>query len=256
MAGRHGELRVGTSGYQYEHWRGIVYPEALPKRRWFEYYARHFDTVEINNTFYGLPAPATFERWRDAAPSGFLYALKYSRYGTHIKRLKDPEAHLSVFVERAERLGPLLGPILVQLPPGWAPAPERLAAFLDAAPPSHRWAVEFRDARWLREEVYSILREHNAALCIHDLIDEHPWVLTADWLYLRFHGAGYAGSYSPRMLAAQAGRVAEHLRAGVDVFAYFNNDIEGYAVANARDLRAYVRERLGLDGGARRSRAG
>ncbi len=243
MAGMGGELRIGTSGYQYEHWRGVFYPRGLPKTRWFEHYARHFDTVEVNNTFYGLPAPATFDRWRAAAPAGFLYALKYSRYGTHIKRLKDPEAHLSVFLERAERLGPLLGPILVQLPPAWGPAVERLAAFLETAPARQRWAVEFRDARWLCEEVYSVLREHNAALCIHDLIDEHPWVVTADWLYLRFHGVGYAGRYPLHVLRSRAVRVMEHLRAGRDVFAYFNNDIEGYAVANARELREFLRAR-------------
>lgn len=235
-----GTLRIGTSGYQYDHWRGPFYPDDLPKSRWFEHYAGRFDTVEVNNTFYHLPGADTFERWRAAAPAGFCYALKYSRYGTHMKRLKDPEAHLGRFLEAARGLGPALGPILVQLPPRWRADPERLAAFLDAAPGDCRWTVEVRDERWLCDEVFAVLESHGAALCIHDMLPDHPRRLTADWVYLRFHGDHYQGSYSSAFLAARAEEIRADLAAGRDVYAYFNNDEAGHAVRNASELKALL----------------
>ncbi|HXG52794.1 MAG TPA: DUF72 domain-containing protein [candidate division Zixibacteria bacterium] len=240
MKRRRATFRVGTSGWHYAHWRGIFYPEDLPPARWFSHYAREFDTVEINNTFYRLPEAATFEAWRRQAPPGFCYALKFSRYGSHIVRLKRPRATIGRFLARATRLGEFLGPILVQLPPNWKADPGRLAAFLKAAPKQLRWAVELRDPRWLCEDVFAALEEHAAALCIHDLIADHPRRLTASWTYLRFHGDRYSGSYSPRRLRAEAGWIRDRLEEGRDVFAYFNNDAEGYAVRNAADLRAYV----------------
>jgi len=235
-----GVLRIGTSGYQYDHWSGRFYPEGLPKTRWFDHYASQFDTVEINNTFYHLPKATTFDSWRERAPDGFCYALKFSRYGTHLKHLKDPEDSIGTFLERAERLEPFLGPILVQLRPHWHADPERLDRFLDAAPPDHAWAVEFRDPSWLCDDVYDVLKRHEAALCIHDMIPDHPRVQTAGWIYLRFHGAGYGGSYPHQALSAEAQRIREHLDAGTDVYAYFNKDAEGFAVTNAADLRRYA----------------
>jgi uncharacterized protein YecE (DUF72 family) len=237
---RQGELRVGTSGYQYRHWKGDFYPRDLPTSRWFDHYAGRFDTVEINNTFYNLPEPGTFDDWRDAAPPGFLFALKYSRYGTHMKHLKDPEAALEPFLERAERLGRRLGPILVQLPPRWSADPGRLDAFLRAAPRRHRFAVELRDPSWLCDEVFDVLRRRRAALVIHDLLESHPVLLTADWTYLRFHGRRYGGSYSSQALSGQARRIRRWRRRGHDVYAYFNNDVGGHAPRNAADLRRYV----------------
>jgi uncharacterized protein YecE (DUF72 family) len=237
---RQGELRVGTSGYQYRHWRGDFYPRGLPTARWLAHYTRRFDTVEINNTFYNLPEPRTFDDWREAAPPGFLFALKYSRYGTHMKHLKDPEAALGPFLERAERLGRRLGPILVQLPPRWSADPGRLDAFLRAAPRRHRFAVELRDPSWLCDEVFDVLRRRRAALVIHDLIEGHPVELTADWTYLRFHGRRYGGSYSPQALSGQARRIRRWRGRGHDVYAYFNNDVGGHAPRNAADLRRYV----------------
>jgi uncharacterized protein YecE (DUF72 family) len=235
-----GVLRVGTSGYHYDHWRGVFYPQDLPKTEWFLHYARQFDTVEINNTFYWLPEATTFSAWRRQAPKGFCYALKFSRYGSHIVRLKKPRDTIGKFLKRADRLGEFLGPILVQLPPNWKAAPERLAAFLDTASKNHRWAVEFRDRRWLCEEVFAILNEHGSALCIHDLIDDHPRLVTASWVYLRFHGEHYSGSYSSEKLKAEARWIKQQLASGKDVFAYFNNDAQGYAVKNAVALRRYV----------------
>jgi uncharacterized protein YecE (DUF72 family) len=239
---KHAALRVGTSGYQYKHWRQVFYPKGLPVSRWFEHYARHFDTVELNSTFYRLPEAATFAAWRSQAPRGFCYAVKFSRYGSHLRRLLGPEALLERFFERAAALGRTLGPILVQLPPNWRCDAERLRAFLAAAPRRYRWAVEFRDPRWLCEEVYEVLRRHRAALCLHDMIPDHPAVLTTDWTYIRYHGERYGGCYSPRHLAGQAGRIRGYLADGRDVFAYFNNDAQGYAVANALDLRRLVAE--------------
>jgi uncharacterized protein YecE (DUF72 family) len=235
-----GQLRIGTSGYQYPHWRSVFYPERLPTREWLRYYSTRFDTVEINNTFYQLPSEKTFDTWRETAPEGFCFALKFSRYGSHVKRLKDPAPTIQRFLERAERLRLSLGPILVQLPPRWHVAPDRLEGFFSAAPPEHRWAIEFRDPSWLCEEVYAILRRHEAALCVHDLIERHPREITAPWMYLRFHGERYAGSYSHQALRAEAKRIRSHLRDGLDVFVYFNNDAEGYAPKNAEQLRRYV----------------
>ncbi len=231
------QLRIGTSGYQYDHWRGILYPTEIPKRRWFEIYAAHFDTVEVNNTFYRLPETHTFEAWRDQAPPNFCYALKFSRFGTHIKRLKDPEEPIARFTTRASRLGHFLGPILVQLPPNMRPEPERLERFLKAAPRRYRWAVEFRHGDWLREETYALLRRHRAALCIHDKIADHPRVETTDWIYLRYHWGEQDGSYSADQLAREAEWIRGWRDRGLDVYAYFNNDLNGHAVHNATELR-------------------
>ena len=235
-----GQFRVGTSGYQYDHWKAVFYPADLPKKQWFAHYAKHFDTVEINNTFYRLPSAEAFDAWRRQAPPGFCYVLKFSRYGSHLKRLKDGRATIQRFLRVARRLKNSLGPILVQLPPNWNVNTERLGDFLKAAPRSVRWAFEFRDPTWLCEEVFLLMRRYNAALCIHDMIGDHPRCLTADWTYLRFHGDRYRGSYSCKALEAQAQWIKGQLGEGKDVYAYFNNDAEGYAVRNAVDLKRYV----------------
>ena len=236
-----GTCRIGTSGYQYDHWRNVFYPEDLPKKEWFSFYAQRFDTVEINNTFYNLPKAETFDNWKKAAPEGFRYVLKFSRYGSHIKRLKDPEASIGQFMDRARHLGDTLAAVLVQVPPKWKPAPDRLAAFFAAAPSDTRWAFEVRDPRWLTDDIFNILRDNNVALCIHDIIPDHPHVTTADWVYLRFHGDHYAGSYSDEELSGTAATIKEHLAEGRDVMTFFNNDAEGYAAKNAATLKDMVR---------------
>lgn len=247
---RLGELRIGTSGYQYRHWRGRLYPRRMPVSHWLAHYARHFDTVEMNVTFYGLPQPEVFEAWCEQVPANFRFALKFSRYGSHMKHLREPRRSLRPFLQRAVRLGDRLGPILVQLPPRWRADPGRLAAFLDAARPDLRWAFEFRDPSWLDEEVLDVLRDHGAALCLHDLLEDHPRLLTAGWTYLRFHGPPRGGGYSPQALGAVARRVRRWRRAGADVYAYFNNDRAGHAVVDAERLR-----RLAGEGRRRRARA-
>jgi uncharacterized protein YecE (DUF72 family) len=233
-------FHVGTSGYHYRHWQGVFYPEGLRKREWLAYYARHFDTVEINNTFYRLPSAETFAAWRAQVPALFCYALKFSRYGSHLKRLRAPRESVTKFLDRAAQLGTALGPILVQLPPRWDVRVERLKDFLAAAPRDYRWALEFRDPRWLRADVFALLESYNAALCIHDLIADHPRRATADWVYVRFHGGSEDGNYPDPVLAARAEEVVRYLSQGLEVFAYFNNDAHGYAVRNAMTLRQSV----------------
>jgi uncharacterized protein YecE (DUF72 family) len=234
-----GELRIGTSGYQYDHWRGVLYPTGLPKKRWLAHYARTFDTVEINNTFYRLPSRETFAAWRREAPEDFVFAVKMSRFATHMKKLMDPEATIGLFLERSAPLGETMGPILAQLPPRWHADAGRLDAFLAAAPGRHRWAIEVRDQSWLNEDVYRVLRRHRAALVIHDLIAGHPREVTASWTYLRFHG-GPGGTYTSAHLASRARWIAERAREGLDVYAFFNNDRGGYAVRDAMRLRDMV----------------
>lgn len=237
------QCRIGTSGYQYKHWRGDFYPAKMPTKEWFAHYAATFDTVEINNTFYRLPEASVFQNWNAAAPPGFRYAIKFNRYASHRKKLKDPEEPLERFLSRVEELKSYLGPILVQLPPRWGVAPARLDQFLSLAPRRHRWAVEFRDPSWLIDEVYDVLCRHNAALCIHDLIPDHPHVITADWFYQRFHGGrGYARNYEDDVLARVAADLRKQLRAGRDLWVYFNNDVHGHAIRNALSLRGLVCE--------------
>ena len=243
-----GRAWIGTSGWQYPHWRGVVYPASLPTSGWFAFYARHFETVEVNNTFYRLPAESVFHRWRAQAPPGFLYALKLSRTITHLKKLREVRPLLDRFVTHARPLGRHRGPLLVQLPPRWRPEPERLEAFLASLPRGWKAAVEVRDERWLCEAVYAVLRRHDVPLVIHDLIAAHPWVETASWDYLRFHGGpsgDYAGKYSERQLAAVAAKIRASLSRGRTLFAYFNNDVGGHAFHDAQTLKRMLEEDAG-----------
>jgi uncharacterized protein YecE (DUF72 family) len=244
-----GVARVGCSGWMYKHWRDVVYPHSLPQRRWFEYYATMFDTVEINNTFYRLPAEKTVEGWQAQAPPRFVYAVKLGAFGSHRMKLRDAASWLPNHLDRLERLGPTAGPTLVQLPPRWRRNTERLDEFLTVAPKTWRWAVELREPSWLHDEVYEVLHKHGAALCIHDLLAGHPWELTTDWAYVRFHGPNatthaYQGRYGEDGLFWMASRLSGWLDEGHDVYAYFNNDDSGYAVQDARRLS----ERLKHDG--------
>jgi uncharacterized protein YecE (DUF72 family) len=234
---------VGCSGWSYKDWRGLVYPADLPSRRWFEYYATLFDTVEINNTFYRLPPVTMVERWAAHAPDGFVYALKLGAFGSHRMKLRDAATWLPNHLDRAERLGLSLGPTLVQLPPGWKRNSQRLDEFLSVAPTRLRWAVELREPSWLHDDVFDVLRRHGAALCLHDLLAGHPWIVTTDWAYVRFHGPNalehkYVGRYGGRRLWRPARRLRSWLDEGLDVYAYFNNDYHGHAVQDALWLRS------------------
>jgi uncharacterized protein YecE (DUF72 family) len=239
-------VRIGTSGWEYAHWRGDFYPTDLPKGRWFEHYARHFDTVELNTSFYRLPRAEAFAGWRTKAPSGFTFAVKASRYLTHVKRLSEPEEPLERFWTRARRLGDRFGPVLYQLPPRWLPNEERLAQFLDAIPRDHPQVVEFRDRRWYTPTIYELLERAGVGLCLHDMggsATAHDRV--GPLVYVRFHGSGarYGGRYPDAALVAWAERIASWSAGGCPVWAYFNNDIGGHAVRDAARLRDMVVER-------------
>lgn len=235
-----GTLHVGTSGWSYEPWVGPFYPEDLPAEDRFRYYADHFSTVEVNNTFYQLPDTSTIRTWREQAPEGFTYAVKGNRYITHRKKLKDPTEPVGRFLQRMELLRPHLGPLLFQLPPNWHANPERLDAFLNEIGDEHRTVLEFRDRSWFVDDVYDALKAHGAALCIYDDAGHtSPKEITAGFVYLRFHGTeeGYRGSYGASGLAPWAGAIHTWLDQGKDVFAYFNNDADISAPDDARILK-------------------
>ncbi len=247
-------VRVGTSGWIYKHWRGVFYPAGLPQRRWLEFYAEHFDTVEVNFSFYRLPERATFESWRRRAPPGFAFAVKGSRFITHLKQLHEPEEHVALFFERVAGLGDAVGPVLWQLPPRLRRDDARLAAFLAVLPAGFQNAIEFRHESWLAEPVFDLLSAHGVALCIPD----HPHLpqalrLTAGWTYLRFHYGGgdhdTDGDYPPAELEAWAGRIRRFQAEGAAVWAYFNNDWRGYAIRNALALRELLGVRRGANSG-------
>ena len=237
-----GELRVGCSGWSYKDWRGVVYPAEVPQRRWFECYQELFDTVELNSTFYRLPTTTAVEGWAAAAKPNFMFALKLGAFGSHRMKLRDAASWLPNHLDRALRLGAHLGPTLVQLPPRWKRNTERLDEFLEIAPRTMRWAVEIREPSWLHDDVFDVLRKHGTALCIHDLLPSHPFELTTDWTYVRFHGPDavnrpYHGAYGVEELCAWSRRLRSVLDCGRDVYAYFNNDWHGNAVNDAKILR-------------------
>jgi uncharacterized protein YecE (DUF72 family) len=235
--------RVGCSGWVYRHWRNDFYPADLATTGWFAHYARTFDTVEINNSFYRLPSSQAFERWRRQAPPCFLFAVKASRYLTHLRKLKEPEAPLELFFDRARHLGPALGPVLYQLPPVWKRDVDRLAAFLEALPRDVRHVVEFREPSWYHDRIFALLQQHGVALCLHDMSQSTPpRVRVGPFTYVRFHGASakYGGGYADDQLRDWADWLAGDRDAGREVFAYFNNDVGGHAPRDAVRLRAML----------------
>lgn len=226
---------VGTSGWHYSHWQGVFYPEGLPKSHWLEHYAGHFGSVEINGSFYRLPGEAAVRAWRDATPDDFRFAAKASRFITHMKKLREVHDAVDTFLDRIALLGDKLGPVLFQLPPRWRVDLKRLGEFLAILPKGREWAFEFRDPSWHCEDVYRLLRAHNAAFCVFDLAGfASPKLATADFAYLRLHGPGaaYCGRYGESGLRPWA----EWLIKQSDVdrsYVYFDNDQAGYAVEDA-----------------------
>ncbi|MGI9103803.1 MAG: DUF72 domain-containing protein [Terriglobales bacterium] len=236
-------VHIGTSGWHYKHWCGPFYEDKLPASKMLPVYYQRFDTVEINNSFYRLPSAETFRCWRESTPRGFCFAVKASRFITHMKKLKEPRNALENLLPRAEELKEKLGPILFQLPPKWTLNGERLEEFLSALPPHHRYAFEFREPSWHKEEIYGMLRRYNAAFCIYELNQfRSPEPITADFTYVRLHGPGgpYQGSYSARAVRGWAEKIArwgEHLK---KIYVYFDNDQAGYAAQNALELKRLV----------------
>jgi uncharacterized protein YecE (DUF72 family) len=239
---REGAHHVGCSGWNYAHWRdGVFYPPRCPARLWLEFYARHFDTVEVNATFYRLPTVKAVQGWVDQTPDNFVFAVKGSRYLTHIKRLTDLEGGLARFYERIEPLvrSPKLGPVLWQLPPTFRRDDERLARALERLP-SGRHCFEFRHPSWFADDVMRLLREEDVALVIGDRPQVHGFQtheLTTDWTFVRFHAGtrGRRGNYSETELREWAARISSW--PVEETFLYFNNDWEGFAPRNATRLR-------------------
>lgn len=237
-----GEVRVGTSGWQYQDWRGgVVYPEGLGQPRWLGFYASRFPTVEVNATFYRLASEPAVQRWREAVPSAFEFVLKGSRFITHRLKLREADDAVARFFAPLQPVLDRTPVILWQLPPAWRRNVDRLDAFLAGLPPGHRYAVEFRDDDWYHVDSYRVLERHGASLVwlSSSLTRRHEPVQTADHVYVRFHGLSvepYRYDYSRAELEPWAGRLVEVAGAGMPAWVFFNNDHEGNAVRNAEVL--------------------
>ena len=236
-------IRIGCSGWNYRHWRGLFYPEGLPQKRWFAFYAEHFDTVEINNSFYRLPKAETFQTWRAAAPPGFCYAVKANRFLTQAKKLKDCEEPLQRMMTPFRALGDRLGPILYQLPPRFRINLDRLRDFLKLVPKDVTNVFEFRDASWYVPETFALLDGYGASFCSHDMAGSaSERIAVGPVAYVRFHGAAgkYWGRYPDEALLSWTDWMADQAKAGRAVWAYFNNDSHAHAIHDAQTLKAMV----------------
>jgi uncharacterized protein YecE (DUF72 family) len=234
---------IGTSGWHYKHWLGTFYPEGLAASKMLAYYVQHFDTVELNNSFYKLPAASSLTAWRDSTPPDFHFAVKGSRFLTHMKKLNNAEEGLRRFLDAVDVLDPKLGPILFQLPPNWEVDAERLAAFLEIFPRYRRCVFEFRNPTWDTAQVYELLSKYRAGYCIFDLAGyQSPVQVSTDFAYLRLHGPGgkYQGSYNDAALARWARRIREWAKELQAVYVYFDNDDSGYAPKDALRLKAMI----------------
>lgn len=234
----HMHMHIGTSGWNYKHWKGVFYPEGLRSQDWLQFYTGQFDTVELNVTFYRSVKPETFGKWRVAAPPGFLFSTKMSRYITHIKRLGMEQESMARFFESVSVLADKLGIVLIQLPPSLKFDDALLANFFDALDPRFRYTVEARNQTFIDDRFFSLLHDRNIAWCISDTAGRYPYheTVTADFTYLRLHGSEklYASSYSDDELRA----ISDKIRAwGKDAYIYFDNDFGGFAPKNARSLK-------------------
>jgi len=246
------KLFIGTSGWVYGHWTGIFYPEDLPSKDKLKYFSQHFKTVEINYSFYHLPRPSTYQNWYNQTPEDFLFAVKASRFITHIKRLNEVKEAWETFIENALNLKEKLGPILFQFPPSFKATAEninRLENFLKSISVNQRldqrksaeikYAFEFRHKSWCDKKIYDLLKKYNVAWVIADS-PSYPKakVVTADFVYVRMHGSKvlFSSNYTKRELQDLAQKIKKYLKQGLDVYVYFNNDFHGYAIENAKEL--------------------
>ncbi|HUS18663.1 MAG TPA: DUF72 domain-containing protein [Terriglobales bacterium] len=236
---------IGTSGWHYKHWLGNFYPAKLPASKMLAHYLQHFDTVELNNSFYRLPNIETLEAWRKNTPKDFVFAVKGSRFITHNKKLKEPHHALENLLPRIDVLKKKLGPILFQLPPAWRLNELRLEEFLHALPKYHRYTFEFREPSWHTPRVLELLREYRASYCVYDIGGYHsPIEVTTDFAYIRLHGPGdkYQGSYSHEALARWAAWIHDWSSRLTAIYIYFDNDQAGYAAQNALTLKRLIAE--------------
>lgn len=234
-------IRIGTSGWSYPHWKESFFPVNCPKSKWLEYYCEHFDTVELNATFYRLPHLKTVENWYLRTPEPFIWSVKASKYITHTKRLKEPEKPLEKFFANLSGLKEKLGPVLFQLPPGLSFDEKRFQIFCQSLKPSQRYALEVRHSSWISEKVFAILKAHNIAFCIADTSGRYPYheIVTANFAYIRLHGSKklYKSDYSKNELEIWAQKIKALEK---DTYVYFDNDFEGYAVKNAKRLKGIL----------------
>jgi uncharacterized protein YecE (DUF72 family) len=241
---KRGKVFIGTSGWHYKHWKGTFYPERTKDAEQMQLYLQHFRTVEINNSFYRLPSPGTFETWRDAVPRDFVFSVKASRFITHNKKLKDPASSSRLFFDHVVFLKRKLGPILFQLPPLWKVNTRRLEEYFQWLPKGLRYTFEFRNPTWYTDEVFALLKKYRIAFCMYDLAHHtSPLVVTGRFVYIRLHGPGkikYQGSYSKVQLKTWAQRIEVWRSRGLDVYVYFDNDQLGYAAFNALELKRMV----------------
>jgi len=235
-----GSVFIGTSGWHYKHWIGTYYPPGTKEKDQLSLYIKDFKTVEINNSFYHLPTSKTFKAWAAAVPADFVFAVKASRFITHMKKLNVLKADVNRFLNRVNKLGAKAGPILFQLPPQWKVNMERLEQFLRRLSTGYRYAFECRNETWYNDDVYALLRQHNCAFCIYELAGHQtPEVVTADFVYIRLHGPGakYQGSYDDAALQVWAAKCKGWQEDGKDVYIYFDNDEAGYAAMNALKIQ-------------------
>lgn len=240
MKKKHGDVFVGTSGWHYKHWVGKFYPEGTKNTEQLDYFAHHLETVELNNSFYRLPTTETFDNWRKSTPKNFVFAVKGSRYISHLKKLILDKEAIDEFLHHAAHLKEKLGPILFQLPPQWEINVDRLSAFLDYLPKDCRFTFEFRNPTWYNDEIYQLLQKYKCAFCIYELAGhQSPEMATADFVYIRLHGPDdkYQGNYTDRTLKEWTKKCQDWQEEGKDVYVYFDNDQAGYAAFNALRLK-------------------
>jgi len=236
---KRGNVLIGTSGWHYKHWKGTFYPDKTKDSEQLNYFIQKFKTVELNNSFYRLPAIETFRNWYAATPHDFIFSVKGSRYISHLKKLILDKQAVDEFLDHVTHLKEKLGPILFQLPPRWEVNVERLSTFVSYLPKNQQFTFEFRNSTWYTEEVYQVLRQHHCAFCIYELAGhQSPEVVTANFIYIRLHGPGdkYQGSYTDKALKDWAKKCKNWQQNGKDIYVYFDNDQAGYAAFNAQKL--------------------
>lgn len=230
--------RIGTSGWNYKHWKEIFYPPKVAVSKWLDFYANHFDTVEVNATFYRLPKPETFDNWYEKTPTNFLWAVKASKFITHTKRLKDSKEPLERLYNSVDRLKEKQGPVLFQLPPSLRFDKELFTSFCEKIKTNHQNVLEIRHPSWIDIQVFEILKDHNISFCLSDTAGRYPYheVVTADFLYIRLHGSIklYASEYSEEELQEWALKIKNW---GMETYVYFDNDFQGFAIKNAKRLK-------------------
>ena len=234
---------IGTSGWSYKHWQGVFYPKDLAADKWLEYYSRYFKTVEINNSFYRLPAAKTFRSWYKQTPRDFIFSVKASRFITHMKKLKEPRKTVKKFLKQAVYLKEKLGPVLFQLPPRWKANAGRLSVFIKSLPKDLKFVFEFRENSWFNEKIRELLDKKGQGFCSHDMHGiDCPRFMTDKLAYIRFHGTTrlYGGKYSRKQLEGWASFIKKCARKG-RVYVYFNNDMKGYAIENALMLKRILK---------------